>query len=286
ARSVMSRLEEGRYRLRTIRLPGSQPILIHADGPASLELGMRRDAWPTYEAVSGPEASLVLNNTSDQEQLFILEHIAWGDDAVTAAEISTMQQFRDLFADEALRAGDQFSVGSLALLFTDIKGSTQLYNEVGDAVAFGLVLEHFDVVKEAILEEEGAIVKTIGDAVMAVFLHPAAGIRAMFKAQERLSMPPYGKRPITLKAALHYGPCIAVSLNERLDYFGSTVNMAARLEKYSQGNDVIISQQVHDDPIVSTLLHERVADFELDHFCEPIRGFEGEFQLWRVKKKG
>src|SRR6185503_4392626 len=101
-----------------------------------------------------------------------------------------------------------------------------------------------------IADEDGALVKTIGDAVMAVFRHPASGLRAMLLAQQRLASPPDGLRPLILKAGLHSGPCIAVTLNDRLDYFGSTVNMAARLEAQSTGNDVVISNVVYADPVV------------------------------------
>ncbi len=61
------------------------------------------------------------------------------------------------------------------MLFTDLKSSTQLYREIGDATAFGRVMNHFDVVKKLIAEEDGALVKTIGDAVMAVFRRPGVG---------------------------------------------------------------------------------------------------------------
>ena len=88
-------------------------------------------------------------------------------------------------------------------------------------------MNHFDVLKQVIAEEDGAMVKTIGDAVMAVFRQPASALRAMLHAQQRLAAPTEGMAPLQLKAGLHMGPCIAVTLNDRLDYFGSTVNMAA-----------------------------------------------------------
>jgi class 3 adenylate cyclase len=91
----------------------------------------------------------------------------------TAAEVTALQMFRDLFAAEALRSGEQISVGTLTVLFTDLKNSTRLYREIGDATAFGRVMNHFDVLKQVIAEEDGAMVKTIGDAVMAVFRQPA-----------------------------------------------------------------------------------------------------------------
>jgi len=199
---------------------------------------------------------------------------------VTAAEVTALQVFRDLFATEALRPGQQISVGSLTIVFTDLRGSTQLYNTIGDAPAFGLVMTHFDVLREAVMNEGGAIIKTIGDAVMAVFPRPAPALRAMRRAQDELIRMPV-QQPIQLKVGLHYGACIAVTLNERLDYFGSTVNRAARLEGFSSGMDVIVSQAVFDDPEVRAMLEQ--GELQAEAFETQLKGFADQDLLWRVR---
>ena len=125
--------------------------------------------------------------------------------------------FSDLFANEALRPGERITVGSLTVLFTDLRDSTRLYRENGDAVAFGRVLDHYDVLRAAITDEQGALVKTIGDSVMAVFQRPVQALRAVFRAQAILANPPTGQMALHLKAGIHTGPCVAVTLNERLD---------------------------------------------------------------------
>jgi class 3 adenylate cyclase len=171
----------------------------------------------------------------------------------------------------------------LTVLFTDLRNSTQLYREIGDATAFGRVMNHFDVLKQLIADEDGALVKTIGDAVMAVFRKPVSALRAMLSAQEMLAMPRAGVAPLTLKAGVHTGPCIAVTLNDRLDYFGSTVNMAARLESLSTGDDVIISRALYDDPEVRTFVAGEnllATPFEM-----LLKGFQEErFELFRISK--
>ena len=60
--------------------------------------------------------------------------------------------------------------------------------------------------------------------------------------------------PLTIKLGLHEGPAIAVTLNERLDYFGSTVNMAARLQGQSNGGDIVLSRTFAEDPGIAGLL--------------------------------
>jgi adenylate cyclase len=88
---------------------------------------------------------------------------------------------------------------------------------------------------------------------------------------------------LTLKGGIHTGPCIAVTLNDRLDYFGSTVNMAARLEGLSTGNDVIISRALYDDPEVRALVDS--GELQASPFDVELKGFEKErFELWRVAK--
>jgi class 3 adenylate cyclase len=285
SRAIDLKLAAGRYRLRTMSLAGWQHLRATDAGNPVATLSASGAGWSNEELEIGTDASLDFENATDEEQLFILERTAWSDDAATAAEVTALQVFRDLFASEALRPGEQISVGTLTVLFTDLKDSTRMYREIGDATAFGRVMNHFDVLKQAIADEEGALVKTIGDAVMAVFRHPAAALRAMLHAQQRLASPPDGMRPLTLKAGLHTGPCIAVTLNDRLDYFGSTVNLAARLEAQSTGDDVVVSAAVYDDPGVRELLSDPSNGFVATRFAIPLKGFDNErFELWRVAR--
>jgi len=283
SRTIDLSLEEGRYRLRTLSLSGWQQLRATENGERSLTLLAGTDGWMGKELVIAKDAMLTLENASDAEQLFIIERTAWTDDAATAAEATALQVFRDLFATEALRPGEQISVGTLTVLFTDLKGSTRLYREIGDATAFGQVMNHFDVLRELVADEDGALVKTIGDAVMAVFRQPVAALKSMMKAQQRLAFPVDGTQPLMLKAGIHVGPCIAVTLNDRLDYFGSTVNLAARLEGQSTGADVVISDAVYSDPEVRKLLSDPANGFVASRFEMALKGFDEEtFELWRV----
>lgn len=282
-RELQVPLEAGRYRLRTLELPGGQFLAATATGRTKAALQASAAGWPDDELQMSLRPSLEFENSTNAEQLFILERMAWSDQAATAAEVTALQVFRDLFANEALRPGERISVGSLTVLFTDLRNSTRMYRDIGDATAFGHVMNHFDVLKQFIAEEDGALVKTIGDAVMAVFRRPASALRAMLKAQQKLAQPPPGATPLTLKAGLHTGPCIAVTLNDRLDYFGSTVNMAARLEGLSTGNDVIVSAEVYADPEVKELLANPNGQLIATSFAVKLKGFDEErFELWRV----
>lgn len=283
-RTIAVSLEAGNYRVRVFELPGEQLVKVTADGASSAVVSPQTDGrWPDEELYLSPTPTLRLENATDIERLYIFERVAWSDQAATAAEVTALQVFRDLFASEALRPGEQISVGSLTVLFTDLRHSTRLYREVGDAKAFGRVMNHFDVLKEAIADEDGALVKTIGDAVMAVFRRPVAALKAMLKAQKVLASPADGSPPLTLKAGMHSGPCIAVTLNDRLDYFGSTVNLAARLEGFSTGNDVVLSRAVFSDPEIQELVNNPGFGLAVIPFEVPLKGFDEErFELLRV----
>jgi class 3 adenylate cyclase len=282
SRIVTLSLEPGRYRVRTLKLRGGQFFRVETSGEEGASFEATLTGWSGDEPILCTHPTLYLLNRTEEEQLFIVERFGWSDKVVTAAEVFAFQTFRDLFSREALRPGERVAIGTLTIAFTDLKGSTDLYLSIGDAPAFGLVMDHFDVLRECVVAEEGAIVKTIGDAVMAVFSRPVQAVRAMAKAQHRLAHPPEGVRPLYLKAGIHSGPCIAVNLNGRLDYFGSTVNIAARLEGQSSGTDLILSEAVRFDPEVVEWLIQ--AQARCQPFTVTLKGFGGKiFRIWRVE---
>ncbi|MFL6335403.1 MAG: DUF5939 domain-containing protein [Pyrinomonadaceae bacterium] len=282
-RTVSPLLEEGRHRLRTGADGDARTLLVNASGSEELTLRAGEVCEDEFEVSTHPV--IHFRNDTGDERLFRVEREAWGGQAATAAEVTALQLFRDLFASEALRPGDQINVGQMTILFTDLRNSTRLYREIGDAVAFGAVMGHFDVLREEIAREGGSIVKTLGDAIMAVFPRPAPALRAIMGAQGKLAAPPEGVRPLTVKAGLHAGPCIAVTLNERLDYFGSNVNIAARLEPLSTGEDCVITSDVRLDPEVLELLADPASGLAAEPSEAMLKGFDNEcFELWRVKR--
>ena len=285
-RDIALPIERGRYRVRTLGIPGGRSLVACAGGADEATLSASLSGWPSDESAISLTPTLHFVNETADEQLFVLERMAWTDQAVTAAEVTCRQVFRDLFSSEVLRPGMQAAVGARTIVFTDLRDSTRLYRNIGDAPAFGRVLDHFTVLRRAVAEEDGAVVKTIGDAIMAVFPRPVSALRALLSAQDELAAPANGQTPLFLKAGLHHGPCIAVTLNDRLDYFGSTVNLAARLERYSSGEDVIISDIVRSDPEVALLLSQPGQGIEAVRFEAHLKGFdERQFPLWRVWRR-
>jgi class 3 adenylate cyclase len=195
--------------------------------------------------------------------------------------VTALQVFRDLFAHEVLRPGEEISIGSVTMMFTDLRESTRLYRQIGDASAFGRVREHFRVLEEAVANEGGSIVKTMGDAVMATFRRPIDALRAVWKAQADIAE--RGEPMLWLKVGIHRGPCIVVNLNDRLDYFGSTVNITARLPNFSEGGEVILSDTFYEDPEIRDFLDQNAAPNALTCFTGDVKGFDEPFTMWKLR---
>ena len=175
---------------------------------------------------------------------------------LTAKRMLSNQTFRDVFKADNLNIDQRLKITSLTFLFTDLKGSTALYERVGDLAAFDLVRAHFHALVEIISSEKGAVVKTIGDAVMATFIKPehaiVAGLR-MRAAMDELNAR-RGTEDLVVKIGIHEGPCLAVMLNERQDYFGQTVNIAARVQGLSTSQAIHATGPVVDAPAVAAIL--------------------------------
>ena len=274
-------LEPGRFTMRASNASGSVSIFADADGASKADLRVTQYGWPPEEQRVSLLPTLNLINATDADSTFQLERTSWGDQAATAADVTTLQTFRDLFATEVIRPGEEISVGSITLMFTDLRESTRLYRRIGDAPAFGRVREHFQLLEDEIAAEGGAIVKTMGDSVMAAFRHPIAAMRAMWKAQVKIME--RGEPMLWLKAGMHKGPCIVVNLNDRLDYFGSTVNIAARLPNFSQGGELIFTEEIYKDPEVQEFLTQNLKPEVLSRFTDNVKGFDEPFTLWKLR---
>ena len=170
---------------------------------------------------------------------------------LTAKCLLTNQTFRDIYRTDALDVDQRLKITSLTFLFTDLKGSTELYERVGDLVAYDLVRAHFGILNEIVAAENGAVVKTIGDAVMATFPTPDRAMAAALKMREALKD---WKGDLLLKIGIHEGPCLAVSLNDRQDYFGRTVNIAARVQGLATSRSIFATRRVVTDRAASKLL--------------------------------
>jgi len=201
---------------------------------------------------------------------------------LTAKRLLTNQTFRDLYRTETLDVDQRLKITSLTFLFTDLRGSTELYERVGDLVAFDLVQSHFRVLNEIVAAEAGAVVKTIGDAVMATFPTPDRAVAAALRMRDAMRglNEANGREDLLLKIGVHEGPCIAVAMNERQDYFGQTVNIASRVQGLASSQSIFATLAVVGDAKTAQLLEGK----SLTPRAHPavLRGIEREVPVFAI----
>ena len=284
SRTITADLPPGAYRWRTRQRTERGDLYLDPAG-ARQTLAYRFTAdgvvGPAAPPTVAPGAELRFENAGGRELLLILEKSDWTQDAVSAALVTSLQEFRNMFSSQVLAPGIGVSVRNLTVLFSDLKDSTVMYERVGDSPAYARVRDHFGIMAAVIATHNGAIVKTIGDAVMAVFSMPGSAVAAALEIQAGIAaynarVPPADT--LCVKLGLHGGPAIAINANDVLDYFGSTVNTAARVQGTSQGGDLVLTGTVYDEPAVRELLD----GLPVEPFDAHLKGLSQQFTLYRV----
>ena len=201
---------------------------------------------------------------------------------LTAKRLLTNQTFRDIFRTDTLDVNQRLKITSLTFLFTDLKGSTELYERVGDLVAFDLVKAHFQVLNEIVAAEAGAVVKTIGDAVMATFPTPDRAVAAALRMRDAMRKlnDTRGREDLLLKIGIHEGPCLAVVLNDHQDYFGQTVNVASRVQGLATSRSIYATSPVVGNPETAEIL--RGSGLSTVRQQRALRGIADEVEVYEI----
>jgi class 3 adenylate cyclase len=281
-RDVTLPLNLGTYRVRSPQIDSSVLIEVQPHGEFEGTVRFDQGGFAAPAALATGNTTVQLHNEGSEPALLIFEQTAWSAQAASAALVTSLSEFRQLFSSEVLAPGLGLSVRNMTFLFSDLKGSTAIYEQIGDAPAFARVRDHFTVMQGIIGRWRGAQVKTIGDAVMAVFPVVDDAVEAAFEIQREftLGMINRGSPMLKVKLGLHRGACIAVNANGQLDYFGSTVNVAARVQNESIGGDLVITPEIHDDQRVQRILIREAP--EIDAFYKTVKGVSQELLLYRI----
>jgi class 3 adenylate cyclase len=204
---------------------------------------------------------------------------------LTATRLLSNQAFRDLYRSGTFDPEQRFKITSLTILFTDLRGSTALYDRIGDLAAFDLVRSHFGALLEAISAEGGAVVKTIGDAVMATFPTPDRALRAAMRMREAMREinRTRGSDDLALNIGLHSGPCLAVMLDDRQDYFGQTVNIASRVNELADPAAILATKPIIESSEVAQVLSE--SSYRTTPRSSQLRGLSDEFEIFEVRER-
>lgn len=204
------------------------------------------------------------------------------DPYLSGKRLLTTRTYHDLFSADGGPGAEGIGVRDITILFTDLKGSTAMYDRIGDLKAYSLVRQHFGHLEKAINQFGGVLVKTIGDAIMAAFPSPEMGLRAgieMLREIRAFNATLGGHEEVRLKVGLHRGHSIVVALNERLDYFGQTVNVAARVQGLADADEIYLTEEIHRSPEVGAVLE----GFRVEPQKAHLKGVQEDWQVYRIR---
>ena len=250
---------EGAYRLRGPQLPWTLDFQVEPGVPASRwEVPLSRGLDPTYpRRLKEGRQLLALSNDSDQELIARVERLApRGELRSTAARASALALFRELYPAEVLAPGKLISVAAVTLLVTRLEGGRRLYQDMGDTRAFALIHEHFRLLDDRVKQEGGALVKTVGEGIVAAFTKAADAVRVGLDLQPLLAANEK-TRDLHLRVGIHSGPTMAATINEHLDYFGTTVSATEQLLELVQAGQLVLTPAVASEPQVAEVLSGR-----------------------------
>jgi class 3 adenylate cyclase len=276
--------EEGSYRLfvrggaaERIDVREGAPVRIDMDA-ASVGAGAPR-AEPLAVA---PGGTIEIASASAEETHAKIERATWARKAATAREVTAMPGFRRQFSSDTLRPGVALKVSRVGLFFSDLTGSTALYSSAGDAAAFRLVHDHFEVITGILEKSGGTLVKTIGDAVMAAFNDDLDGLvasLAILRAFEAFRQHGELHGRTHIKLGVFGGPCYVVTANGVLDYFGQTANIAARLQSEAHGGEVVVEASLADHAIRSGVLDPALVR---ERYPAALKGVDQPIEVARI----
>lgn len=273
--------EPGRYRLFA---RGGQVVSVDvgASDATSARVVLGKDSFDVSEIAVGAGGKVTVENASGEPLHVKIERLGYATLAATAHDVTTLDEFRRLFSKELLKPGTPLRVASCTILFSDLTGSTALYTKAGDAAAFRFVDDHFDVLRGPIAKHEGAVVKTMGDAIMAAFVDEAscaaaaldclAAFEAFRKNHEHGAL-------TGLKVGFFSGPCYVITANGTIDYFGQTVNCASRVQHLAESGELVLEEKVFEH--LPRALREGM--HVVERFATQVKGVDTPLRLVRAR---
>jgi class 3 adenylate cyclase len=252
----------------------------------TLEVGTEGDEGGEWSASQGPAAAqlsprprLELVNDADEPRTFVVEEHERDVNALRPADVFAEPSFREHFSNEHLGIGVALDVGVQTILFTDVVGSTRFYLDAGDAAAFAEIRKQFVLAYPVVEKHDGVVVKTIGDAIMGAFRSPLDAVAAAIEMQRVFDGE--GDCALRIRVTLHCGPCLAVNLNTGVDYFGTTVNLAAKIQSMAEAGEITWTSDVHADSQVQGLLERE--GFAVEELAFELKDGTQATTLYRIK---
>lgn len=269
-------LEEGTYLFKSSENEGFLKLHLRKDVDDTASIYITDEDFNGQEATISTTPNLTIINNSMAAMVCYIEKENWRQEAIYATEVTSSHDFRTLFAQETLKDGEKVMASNLTILFTDLMNSTDLYLQEGDEFAIGQLMSHFKIIQQIVAEERGGIVKTIGDSVMAVFKEPVSALKSVERIQQIFSTSTAMGDSFKLKAGIHIGDCTAVNLNDRIDYFGTTVNIASRLVDVAEEKEIVVSEPFYNFGDAELYLSNNRKTLFIKNSEKKLKGFEKE----------
>jgi len=269
--------EPGRYRIFA-RGGATTTLDVDADGDSRVSATIDHEHMEPARLHGSPGGELSV--ASADARHVKIERLEYASSAASAHAVSTLPEFRTLFTSDLLKPGTPLKVARAAVLFTDLAGSTALYSSLGDAAAFRLVDDHFDVLREVIAAHEGVVIKTMGDAVMAAFVDSERCAAAAIEVLERFATfrtSAKNGEHIAIKLGMWAGACYVVSANGTLDYFGQTVNVASRVQHLAGSGELVVPRAVYEALPAASL-----ARVSAEPMSATVKGVDEPLELMRL----
>jgi class 3 adenylate cyclase len=254
---------------------------LEKEAPARATATFENGVFRPEKILARPGGTVAVTNLSEDARHVKLERLGYASQAATAHLVSTVDEFRSIFSSQLLKPSTPLKVARAAILFSDLVGSTALYSTIGDAAAFRLVDDHFDMMRATLAGHDGALIKTMGDAVMASFHDLDACVGAAFDVLARVdlfcTMREHGAL-VAIKLGINAGPCYIVTANGTLDYFGQTVNVASRIQHLAHARELVMPAALWSQvsPEVRKTAHEG------ERFAAQVKGVVAPLELVRL----
>ncbi len=285
-RIIDQMLPPGQFRIRTDLTKPEQWVTAEfaTDGTGEISLEVGKETIKVHLNNKEGNKGVRIGNRTDVEQTIWVENLSVKQEALTALRATSYQHFRTLFRKEVMLPTEIIEAGSLTLLKIEIVDSGSLFRRKGNTPAF-LLLKEFEAFLEQIVDHhDGAIVRNEGDGLLAVFLEPEKGALAALTMNQDMdtfnATLPEAER-ITIRLAVHQGECLAINMNNHLDYFGDAVNLVGHLPSECQERDVVFSEEICGDAGVAKILKQETIDSEEVNTALP--DFSEQLAIRRVK---
>jgi len=246
-----------------------------------LRIGLGEMTLEIHNRTKRVQAAALLKTNFELMHRILKEHPNTRQEFLTAKMLLNHQSFRDLFRAHTLARDFSLNVKNLTVLFTDLQGSTAMYDRAGDFSAYRLVQKHFDLSLPIVRQHAGAVVKTMGDSIMATFSNPADAMATAVEMirQVRQENKKLKNFQIEMRVGLHEGPALVVNVDERLDYFGQTVNIASRVKDFSQFGEVWVTDPVYHHDWVRSMMEREPMD--VHPHTVTLKGIENPVTLYQ-----